>query len=153
MLVRGTGRQQLPSVSQPHLFCALMLLDWILSLHLCLAEVSSRNPHHSVRVQKATPRSRVPCISSCIESAATNLTTGSPLGIAQVIGYSESAKSMSPRSLRGSRASSCNGAMSPCSCLRAGSTSANCSGLEIPNRIAARMYEGGSPEIVNHGLS
>ena len=82
------------------------------SCHRWLTEVSSRKPHHRVMVQNTTPSSRVPCISSCIELAATNLMTGSPVGIAHVIGYSSSAEEILPRSLRGFLASSCNGAMS-----------------------------------------
>ena len=95
----------------------------------------------------------MPCISSCIESAATNLMTGSPVGIAQVTGYSSSADEMSPCTLIGFRDSSCSGAMSASNCARAGSTRANCSGLDIPNRIEARGYPGVSPESVSHGLS
>ena len=123
------------------------------SCHRCLAEVSSRKPHHRVMVHRTTPSSSVPCISSCIESAATNLMTGSPVGIAHVTGYSRSADKMSPCTLIEFRDSSCSGAMSSSNCVRAGSTRANCSGLDIPNRIDARGYPGVSPETVSQGLS
>ena len=49
---------------------------------------SSLNPHQRVNVQKTNPKNNVDCISFCIESAATNLVTGSPVGIAHVIGNS-----------------------------------------------------------------
>ena len=58
------------------------------------------NPHHSVNVQNTNPKNQVDCISFCIESAATNLVTGSPVGIAHVTGYSSevNADSKSPLS-------------------------------------------------------
>ena len=46
----------------------------------------SLNPHQSVRKQSKTPKRIVSCRSSCMESAATNLTTGSPVGMAHETG-------------------------------------------------------------------
>ena len=59
-----------------------------------------RNPHQRVNTQNTTPSISVPCISFCIEWAATKRATGSPVAIAHVTGWSSSSNAdwMSPRS-------------------------------------------------------
>ena len=106
-------------------------------------------------MQKTSPRSRVSWRSSCIESAATKRITGSPVGMAQVTGFSASRKavSRSPLTRLGLMERFWRGDRSPSNCSSAGSTRENCSGLEIPYLIAVRGYLGTSPDSVSHGFS
>ena len=76
-------------------FAEYMTFLFVIISNLSDRVSSSLNPHHSVNVQNTNPRNKVDCISFCIESAATNLVTGSPVGIAHVTGYSSEVKAES----------------------------------------------------------